>query len=72
MIDERAKWSDGTPVSAEDVKWTFDTVVDPKSDTGVWKVILGAFESPEILDAGAERPLALKFRKNDFEGWAEL
>lgn len=63
VIDERAKWSDGTPVSAEDVKWTFDTVVDPKSDTGVWKVILGAFESPEILDAGAERPLALKFRK---------
>ena len=25
-IDERARWSDGLPVTADDVKWTFDIV----------------------------------------------
>ena len=63
VLDERAKWSDGVPVSAEDVKWTFDTVMDPKTQTGVWKMLLGEFESPEILDAGSERPMTIRFRK---------
>ena len=63
VLDERAKWSDGRPVSAEDVKWTFDSVVDPKNDTGPWKVILGGYEEPEILDAGSPRPLQIRFRK---------
>ena len=50
VIDERAKWSDGRPVAAEDVKWTFDAVMDPKSDTGPWKTTLGSFESPVVVD----------------------
>ena len=47
-MDARAKWSDGEPIIAEDVKWTFDTVMKPTNDTGVWKVILGGFDSPEV------------------------
>ena len=47
-MDVRAHWSDGRPITAADVKWTFDTVLDSKHDTGVWKVILGGFESPQI------------------------
>ena len=47
-MDARAKWSDGEPITAEDVKWTFDTVMKPTNDTGVWKVILGGFDSPEV------------------------
>ncbi len=58
VLDERAKWSDGEPVTAADVKWTFDTVVDPKSDTGPWKATLAFFESPEVLG-----PLTVRFRK---------
>ncbi|MBO7720891.1 MAG: ABC transporter substrate-binding protein [Kiritimatiellae bacterium] len=54
-LDGRAKWSDGAPVSAEDVKWTFDAVVDPKNDTGPWKPTLTFFESPEIVDARTVR-----------------
>ncbi len=63
VLDERATWSDGVPVSAEDVKWTFDAVLDKKSDSGFWKLLLGSFESPEILDAEAERPLTIRFTK---------
>jgi len=31
------------------VKWTFDQVMDPKNATGSTKVMLGVFQSPEIL-----------------------
>ena len=58
VIDERAKWSDGVKVTADDVKWTFDQVMDPMNDTGAWKVLLGVFESPEIIDEAT-----IKFRK---------
>ena len=54
-LDERAKWSDGAPVTADDVKWTFDAVMDPKSDTGPWKSTLGFFESPEVVDSRTVR-----------------
>ena len=49
-IAPAAKWSDGKPVTAEDVRWTWQAVMDPASDTGHHKLILGAFEPPEVLD----------------------
>ncbi|WP_051327235.1 extracellular solute-binding protein [Desulfatibacillum aliphaticivorans] len=49
-IDKRAKWSDGKPVTAQDVKWTFDAIMNPANKTGVHKVSLSRFESPEVLD----------------------
>jgi len=48
-LDPAARWSDGMPVTAEDVKWTFDRVMAPESATGATKVLLGVFGSPEIL-----------------------
>ena len=69
VIDERATWSDGKPVTAEDVKWTFDTVTDPKTDTGSWKTLLGEFESPEVVDLRTVR-----FRKKGVspKDWRDL
>ena len=69
VIDERARWSDGKPVTAHDVKWTFDTVTDPKTDTGPWKTILGVFESPEVVDLRTVR-----FRKKGVspKDWRDL
>jgi microcin C transport system substrate-binding protein len=49
-IDERAKWSDGTPVTAHDVVFTFETVLDPKNLTGPHKVGLDYFDKPVALD----------------------
>lgn len=48
-IDPRAKWSDGKPITAADVQWTFDAVVNPSNVTGVHKVSLEVFERPEIV-----------------------
>ena len=51
-LDEMARWSDGKPVTAEDVRWTFDRLMDPASQTGPVKVTLQTFAKtpPEILD----------------------
>ena len=49
-LDPRAKWSDGRPITAKDVKWTFDAIMDPKNLTGVHKVSLERFDSPVVLD----------------------
>ncbi len=49
-IDGRARWSDGRPVTAADVRWTYDTIMDPKNLTGPHKVGLERFEPPEVVD----------------------
>ncbi|MEN8243708.1 MAG: extracellular solute-binding protein [Thermodesulfobacteriota bacterium] len=49
-LDQRAKWSDGRPITAQDVKWTFDAIMDPNNLTGVHKVSLERFDSPTVLD----------------------
>ena len=49
-LDPAARWSDGRPVTAADVRWTFDAVMDPANDTGPHKVALGVFAPPEALD----------------------
>lgn len=42
-LDPRAKWSDGKPVTAEDVVWTFNAILDPANLTGPHKVSLETF-----------------------------
>ena len=69
VIDERARWSDGVPVTANDVAWTYDLVMDEKSDSGFWKLVLGKFEKAEVLDADSPRPLTVRFvKRRDKDG----
>ena len=69
VLDERAKWSDGVPVTAEDVKWTFDQVMAPMSDTGPYKMILGQFESPEVIDL---RTVRIRKKGSANKDWRDL
>jgi microcin C transport system substrate-binding protein len=52
-LDPAARWSDGRPLTALDVRWTFDRVMDPASQTGPAKVGLDPFTNtpPQVLDA---------------------
>ena len=68
-IDERARWSDGRPVTSRDVKWTFDAVTAPTSDTGPWKISLAAFESPETPDA---RTAVFRKKGGSAKDWRDL
>ncbi|MCO5043895.1 MAG: extracellular solute-binding protein [Kiritimatiellae bacterium] len=48
-LDPKATWSDGRPIVADDVLWTWQTILDPKNLTGPHKVDLERFEVPEVL-----------------------
>ncbi|OGV63503.1 MAG: hypothetical protein A3K19_31545 [Lentisphaerae bacterium RIFOXYB12_FULL_65_16] len=63
-LDARAKWSDGRPVTAADVKWTYDAVMDPKNMTGVHKVSLERLEPPEVKD---ERTIVFRAKQVHWE-----
>jgi len=65
-IDPDAKWSDGKPITANDVKWTFDAILNPNNLTGVHKVSLERFKTPEILDN-----LTIKFTAKEVH-WVNL
>jgi microcin C transport system substrate-binding protein len=48
-INPKAAWSDGRPVTAADVQWTFDAIMDPANMTGPHKVALEKFERPVVV-----------------------
>ncbi|KPA14677.1 ABC transporter, substrate-binding protein, family 5 [Candidatus Magnetomorum sp. HK-1] len=49
-LDPKARWSDGRTITAHDIKWTYDAILNPKNMTGVHKVSLERFLSPIVLD----------------------
>jgi len=59
-LDDRARWSDGVPVSARDVAWTYDAIMDPKNLTGPHKIAFERFYRPEVID---EQTIRFKARE---------
>ncbi|MBS3754129.1 MAG: ABC transporter substrate-binding protein [Desulfobacterales bacterium] len=57
-IDKDAHWSDGRPVTARDVAWTYEAIMDPKHMTGPHKVSLERFKPPEVIDRRTIRFIA--------------
>ncbi len=49
-LDPRAKWSDGEPITAEDVQFYYDAIMNPEHDTTPIRVSLSILERPEIID----------------------
>ncbi|WDN87380.1 microcin C transport system substrate-binding protein [Desulfosarcina sp. BuS5] len=49
-INKKARWSDGSPVTASDVKFTYDIIMDPKNLTGPHKVDMERFHPPDVID----------------------
>ncbi|MDR2580644.1 MAG: ABC transporter substrate-binding protein [Fibromonadaceae bacterium] len=50
-IDSRARWSDGKPVTAYDIQFYYDVIMDPKNLTPIFKVGLSRLERPEVTDS---------------------
>ncbi len=65
-MDERAKWSDGKPITAHDVRWTYDILMDPKTLSGTYKMILARFDPPEVVD-----DMTIRFRAKEVH-WKNL
>lgn len=48
-LDPEARWSDGQPITAQDVAWTVQAILDPKHLTGPHKIDLERFDVPEVI-----------------------
>ncbi|HUJ75110.1 MAG TPA: ABC transporter substrate-binding protein, partial [bacterium] len=56
-INPAARWQDGQPVTAEDVKFSFDVLQDPRLRTHAkWESYYGNFMGAEVVD-----PLTVRF-----------
>ncbi len=49
-LDPRAKWSDGKPVTAHDVQFYYDVMMNPQNLTSLFRVGLSRFDRPEVMD----------------------
>jgi ABC-type dipeptide transport system, periplasmic component len=49
-INSNARWSDGKPISAEDVQFYFDVIMNPHNMTSLYRVDLQRLFRPEIID----------------------
>ncbi|MEQ1842387.1 MAG: ABC transporter substrate-binding protein, partial [Verrucomicrobiales bacterium] len=49
-LDEAAKWSDGQPITAADLVWTFEAIMKPENPTGPHKVGPDKFASVKAVD----------------------
>jgi microcin C transport system substrate-binding protein len=49
-LNPKARWSDGRPITAHDVKWTFDAIRNPANLTGAHKSVFESFESITVVD----------------------
>jgi microcin C transport system substrate-binding protein len=65
-IDPRAKWSDGKPVTAEDVVFFYDVIMNPKNLTPIFRVGLSRFTKPVAVDAQTVQITANEAHWNNF------
>lgn len=49
-IHPKARWSDGRPISAEDIQFYYDVMMNPKNLTSIFRVHLKRFDRPKIID----------------------
>ena len=71
-LNPEARWSDGRPITAEDLLWTYDTIMKPEHLTGVHKVSLERFEKPEMIDTHTVRFKARKAHWNNLPALASF
>jgi microcin C transport system substrate-binding protein len=70
-IDPKAKWADGKPITATDVKFTYDTIMNPKNLTSVQRMSLARFQEPKII-SGTIKFTAKTVHYNNFVALAFL
>ena len=49
-LREQATWSDGKPITAQDIVFYYDTMMKKEHNTAVFRVSLSRFERPEAVD----------------------
>lgn len=71
-LDPDAKWADGKPITAEDVIFTYDTIMNPSNLTTVQRLSMSRFQRPEAPDARTVRFSAQTVHYNNLVALAGL
>ena len=66
------KWSDGKQITAQDVKFYYDTMMDPKNLTTPYRVSLERLEEPEVIDDLTLRVRAKEVHWSNFQTAASM
>lgn len=67
FIDQNAKWSDGKPVTAHDVLFTYQTLMNPQNNTPIFRIGLSRFEEPKVIDDYTIQFKAKEVHWNNFD-----
>ncbi len=49
-IHPKATWSDGTPITADDIQFYYDVMMNKKNKTSLFRVSLARFQRPLVVD----------------------
>ncbi len=71
-IDRRARWSDGKPITARDIQFYYDVIMNPDHMTPIFRVGLRRFDRPELLDSLTIRMTANEAHWSNFWEAASL
>jgi len=71
-LNKKAAFSDGKPVTAHDVKFTFDTIMDPKNKTVPWQSNYSSIASCHVVDDHTVQFQAKTVHFKNFEKLAGL
>ncbi|MCX7997624.1 MAG: extracellular solute-binding protein [Leptospiraceae bacterium] len=66
-MDQNAKWSDGKPVTAHDVLFTYQTLMNPANNTPIFRIGLSRFEEPKVIDDYTIQFKAKEVHWNNFD-----
>lgn len=66
-IDQNAKWSDGKPITAHDVLFTYQTLMNPANNTPIFRIGLSRFEEPKVIDDYTIQFKAKEVHWNNFD-----
>lgn len=72
QINPAARWSDGKPVTAEDVQFYYDVIMNKKHLTPIFRVDLSRFDRPEVLDRLTVRVRAKENHWKNFWSAADM
>lgn len=71
-IHSDAKWSDGKPITAEDIQFYYDVMMNPKNLTSLFRVSLKRLNRPEVIDERTIRVTSKETHWSNFWTAAEL
>jgi microcin C transport system substrate-binding protein len=71
-IDPRAKWADGKPITAKDLLFTYDVIMNPKNLTSVQRMSYIRFNRPKVIDKYTIEFLAKTVHYHNFVAVAEF